>query len=83
MQKAAVWEMPLAIGSAFADFSSISGAYFRLPLTHDLVYVTLHPDISNYHPQDAMQIAFPRHSVFAEFGGLLAAFVECSSSLSV
>ncbi|CAE7235353.1 unnamed protein product [Symbiodinium sp. CCMP2592] len=62
MQKAAVWEMPLAIGSAFADFSSTSGPYFRLPLTHDVVYVAVHPDIPNFFPQATMQIAFPRHS---------------------
>ncbi|CAE7368292.1 unnamed protein product, partial [Symbiodinium necroappetens] len=62
MQKATVWEMPLAIGAALADFTSFTGSYFRLPLTHDVVFVKSYPNLENMPPVAAMQILFPRHS---------------------
>ncbi|CAE7202468.1 unnamed protein product, partial [Symbiodinium sp. CCMP2456] len=62
MQKATIWEMPLAIGAALADFNSVSGPYYRLPLTHDVVTLRQHPDLQNTIPLVSAPIVFPRHS---------------------
>ncbi|CAE7212917.1 unnamed protein product, partial [Symbiodinium pilosum] len=60
MQKAAVWEMPLAVGSAYGW---ATGPFTRIPTTHAVLFMYWSPDDGILASANPVSIIFPSHSV--------------------
>ena len=60
MQKAAVWEMPLAVGSAYGWDT---GPFTRIPTTHAVLFMYWSPDDGILASANPVSIIFPSHSV--------------------